>query len=80
VRVVGKHCDAGDVIVRYAYLPGDIRPGDLIAVPGTGAYCRSLASNFNHTPRPPIVAVLDRKARLIVRRETVADLLTLDVG
>jgi diaminopimelate decarboxylase len=80
VRVVGKHCDAGDVIVRYAYLPADTRTGDLIAVPQTGAYCRSLSSNFNHTPRPPVVAVLGGEARLIVRRETVADLLCLDVG
>jgi diaminopimelate decarboxylase len=79
-RVVGKHCDAGDVIVRDAYLPADLRPGDLLAVPATAAYCRSLSNNFNHTPRPPVVAVRDGAARAIVRRETVADILRLDVG
>jgi diaminopimelate decarboxylase len=62
------------------YLPDDIAPGDLVAVPGTGAYCRSMASQYNHTPRPPVVAVRDGEARLLVRRETVEDLLSLDVG
>ena len=80
VRVVGKHCDAGDVVVRDAYLPTDVRPGDLLVLPATGAYCRSLSSNFNSTPRPPVVGVRDGKAREIIRRETVADLLGLDVG
>ncbi|ADD45178.1 diaminopimelate decarboxylase [Stackebrandtia nassauensis] len=79
-RVVGKHCEAGDIIVRDEFLPGDIKPGDLIAVPGTGAYCRSMASNYNHVPRPPVVAVADGTARLIVRGESVDDLLNLDVG
>jgi diaminopimelate decarboxylase len=79
-RVVGKHCESGDIVVRHAWLPADLAPGDLIAVPGTGAYCRSLASNYNHVPRPPVVAVRDGAAREIVRRETVADLLALDVG
>ena len=79
-RVVGKHCESGDIVVRHAWLPADLAPGDLIAVPGTGAYCRSLASNYNHVPRPPVVAVRDGDAREIVRRETVADLLALDVG
>ncbi|MGI8702748.1 MAG: diaminopimelate decarboxylase [Nocardioidaceae bacterium] len=78
-RVVGKHCETGDVLVRDEFLPGDTRPGDLIAVPGTGAYCRSLASNYNHVTRPAVVAVLDGSARVIVRRETVDDLLRLDV-
>lgn len=59
---------------------GALRAGDLIAVPGTGAYCRSLSSQYNHTPRPPVVAVRDGRARLIVRRETVEDILALDVG
>jgi len=79
-RVVGKHCESGDVVVKDEFLPADIRPGDLIAVPGTGAYCRSMASNYNHVPRPPVVAVRDGQARVIVRRETEEDLLALDVG
>jgi diaminopimelate decarboxylase len=79
-RVVGKHCEAGDVIVKDEFLPTDVRPGDLLAVPGTGAYCRSMASNYNHVPRPPVIAVVDGEARVIVRRETEADLLALDVG
>ena len=79
-RVVGKHCEAGDIVVKDEFLPGDIAPGDLIAVPGTGAYCRSMASNYNHALRPPVVAVRDGVARVIVRRETEADLLATDVG
>ncbi|GAB3962915.1 diaminopimelate decarboxylase [Plantactinospora veratri] len=79
-RVVGKHCEAGDVVVKDEFLPADVQPGDLLAVPGTGAYCRSMASNYNHVPRPPVVAVRDGRARLIVRRETEDDLLALDVG
>ena len=79
-RVVGKHCEAGDVVVKDEFLPDDIQPGDLLAVPATGAYCRSMASNYNHVPRPPVVAVKDGAARLIVRRETEDDLLALDVG
>ncbi|GAB2600783.1 diaminopimelate decarboxylase [Streptomyces capparidis] len=79
-RVVGKHCESGDIVVRDAFLPGDLAPGDLIAVPATGAYCRSMASNYNHVPRPPVVAVRDGRARVIVRRETEEDLLRLDVG
>ena len=79
-RVVGKHCEAGDVVVKDEFLPADVQPGDLLAVPGTGAYCRSMASNYNHVPRPPVVAVRDGQARVIVRRETEEDLLALDVG
>jgi diaminopimelate decarboxylase len=79
-RVVGKHCEAGDIVVKDEFLPADVRAGDLLAVPGTGAYCRSMASNYNHVPRPPVVAVADGAARLIVRRETEDDLLRLDVG
>ena len=79
-RLVGKHCESGDIVVMDEYLPDDIAVGDLIAVPGTGAYCRSMASQYNHTPRPPVIAVRDGQARVIVRRETVADLLALDVG
>ncbi|MFE7571151.1 diaminopimelate decarboxylase [Streptomyces sp. NPDC057539] len=79
-RVVGKHCESGDIVVRDAFLPADLAPGDLIAVPATGAYCRSMASNYNHALRPPVVAVKDGEARVIVRRETEEDLLRLDVG
>lgn len=79
-RVVGKHCESGDVVVKDEFLPADVRPGDLLAVPGTGAYCRSMASNYNHVPRPPVVAVRDGQSRVIVRRETEDDLLALDVG
>ncbi|MFI1394940.1 diaminopimelate decarboxylase [Streptomyces sp. NPDC020681] len=80
VRVVGKHCESGDIVVKDAFLPADLAPGDLIAVPATGAYCRSMASNYNHALRPPVVAVKDGAARVIVRRETEEDLLRLDVG
>ncbi|WP_327304525.1 diaminopimelate decarboxylase [Streptomyces sp. NBC_01298] len=80
VRVVGKHCESGDIVVKDAFLPADIAPGDLLAVPATGAYCRSMASNYNHVLRPPVVAVRDGGARVIVRRETEEDLLRLDVG
>ncbi|MGW0959003.1 diaminopimelate decarboxylase [Streptomyces gelaticus] len=79
-RVVGKHCESGDIVVKDAFLPSDLAPGDLIAVPATGAYCRSMASNYNHALRPPVVAVRDGQARVIVRRETEEDLLRLDVG
>ncbi|GAB3069821.1 diaminopimelate decarboxylase [Phycicoccus sp. Root101] len=79
-RVVGRHCESGDIVVMDEYLPDDITAGDLVAVPGTGAYCRSMASQYNHTPRPPVVAVRDGRARVLVRRETVEDLLALDVG
>ena len=78
-RLVGKHCETGDIIIRDIQLPSDIAPGDLIATPATGAYGRSMASNYNHVPRPPVVAVKDGKARVIVRRENEADLLALDV-
>jgi diaminopimelate decarboxylase len=79
-RVVGKHCEAGDIVVKDEFLPADLRPGDLLAVPGTGAYCRSMASNYNHVPRPPVIAVADGRARVVLRRETEDDLLALDVG
>jgi diaminopimelate decarboxylase len=79
-RVVGRHCESGDIVVRHAYLPSDLAPGDLLAVPATGAYCRSLASNYNHVLRPAVVAVSDGEARVIVRRERMDDLLSLDVG
>ena len=78
-RVVGKHCETGDVVIRDISLPSDIAPGDLLATPATGAYGRSMASNYNHVPRPPVVAIKNGKARVIVRRENEADLLALDV-
>ncbi len=79
-RVVGKHCESGDIVVRDEYLPADVRAGDLIAVPGTGAYCRSMASTYNHVPRAAVVAVRSGEARVILRRETEDDLLALDEG
>jgi diaminopimelate decarboxylase len=80
-RVVGRHCESGDIVVRHAYLPSDLATGDLLAVPATGAYCRSLASNYNHVPRPAVVAVSQGAGpAVIVRRETMDDLLSLDVG
>jgi diaminopimelate decarboxylase len=79
-RVVGKHCEAGDIVVKDEFLPGDLVPGDLLAVPGTGAYCRSLASNYNHALRPPVVAVRDGATQVLLRRETEDDLLATDMG
>ena len=79
-RVVGKHCESGDVVVRDAWLPADLAPGDLLAVAATGAYCRSMASNYNHVPRPPVIAVRDGVVRTLVRRESMEDLLRSDMG
>ncbi|MDR3202612.1 MAG: diaminopimelate decarboxylase [Bifidobacteriaceae bacterium] len=77
-RVVGKHCESGDMIVKDEYLPADIAAGDLLAVPVTGAYCRSLSSNYNEALRPPLVAVRDGALRTLVRRETEQDRAALD--
>lgn len=79
-RVVGKHCESGDIVVDHEYLPDDIAVGDLLAVPATGAYCASLSSNYNHVPRPAVVAVRDGVSRVIVRGETLDDLLARDAG
>ena len=79
-RVVGKHCESGDIVVDHEYLPGDIAPGDLLAVAATGAYCAPLSSNYNHVARPPIVAVRDGAAHVIVRGESMSDLLARDAG
>jgi diaminopimelate decarboxylase len=79
-RVVGKHCEAGDIVVKDEFLPGDLAPGDLLAVPGTGAYCWSMASNYNHLLRPPVVAVREGALRVLVRRETEDDLMATDMG
>lgn len=78
-RVVGKHCESGDVVVRDCWLPENLGPGDLIAVAATGAYCYAMASSYNRLPRPAVVAVRDGAARLLLRRETVDDLLRLEV-
>jgi diaminopimelate decarboxylase len=79
VTVVGKHCESGDIVVRDAHVPADLAVGDLLATPVTGAYGHSMASNYNKVPRPPVVFAKDGKARLVVRRETLDDLLRLDV-
>jgi diaminopimelate decarboxylase len=78
-RIVGKHCESGDVVVRDCWLPEDIAPGDLLAVAATGAYCYVMASNYNRLPKPAVVAVRDGQARLLLRRETEDDLLRLEV-
>jgi diaminopimelate decarboxylase len=78
-RVVGKHCESGDIVVRDTWVNDDIRPGDLLAVAATGAYCYSMSSRYNLIGRPAVVAVRDGQARLILRRETVDDLLSLEV-
>lgn len=78
-RIVGKHCESGDIIVRDTWVSEDLAPGDLIAVAATGAYCYSMSSRYNMLRRPAVVAVKDGSARLILRRETVEDLLSLEV-
>ena len=78
-RIVGKHCETGDIVVRDAWVPGDLQPGDLLGVAATGAYCYSLSSRYNMIGRPAVVAVRAGRARLILRRETVDDLLSLEV-
>ena len=80
VTVVGRHCEAGDVLAARVLLPGDVRPGDVLAVPGTGAYTHSMASNYNLVGRPPVVAVHDGAMRVLIRRETTRDLLSRDIG
>jgi diaminopimelate decarboxylase len=79
VTVVGKHCESGDRLVHDARVPADLRVGDVLATPVTGAYGHSMGSNYNKVPRPPVVFVRDGDARLVVRRETEDDLLRLDV-
>ena len=77
-RVVGKHCESGDIVVRDAWLPSDLGPGDLLAVAGTGAYCRSMASNYNMLPRPAVVGAYRGDTEVVLRRERLEDLLRLD--
>jgi diaminopimelate decarboxylase len=79
-RVVGKHCESGDIVVRDCWLPADLAPGDLLAVAATGAYCYSMASSYNRLPRPAVVAVRDGEARALLRRETIEDQLRLEVS
>jgi diaminopimelate decarboxylase len=79
-RVVGKHCESGDIVVRDCWLPADVRPGDLLAVAATGAYCHAMASNYNKVPRPPVIAVTDGRSAVVVRRESLRQLLATDAG
>jgi diaminopimelate decarboxylase len=79
-RVVGKHCESGDIVVRDCWLPDTLAPGDLLALAATGAYCYSMASNYNRQPRPAVVAVRNGSARLLLRRETIDDMLHLEVS
>jgi diaminopimelate decarboxylase len=78
-HLAGKHCESGDVIVRDLMLANPA-PGDIVATPATGAYGYSLANNYNGVPRPPVVFCRDGAARVVVRRETYADLMSRDVG
>lgn len=77
-RVVGKHCESGDIVIRDAWLPADIAPGDLLAVAATGAYCRAMASNYNYLPRPGVVSVRGGSSDVVLQRETVDDMTRLD--
>jgi diaminopimelate decarboxylase len=78
-RIVGKHCESGDILISEIDMPKDVKAGDLLAIPATGAYGRSMASNYNHMPRPSVIAVINGSAREILRRENEDDLLNLDV-
>ncbi|AYJ50657.1 diaminopimelate decarboxylase [Rhodococcus sp. P1Y] len=78
-RIVGKHCESGDIVIKNTWMPADVGPGDLLAVAATGAYCYSMSSRYNLLTRPAVVAVKDGKSRLVLRRETLEDLLSLEV-
>jgi diaminopimelate decarboxylase len=78
-RVVGKHCESGDIVVDDARLPSDLAVGDVLATPVTGAYGFAMSSNYNQVLRPPVVLVSEGRTRVVVRRETVADLLAREV-
>jgi diaminopimelate decarboxylase len=80
VTIVGRHCESGDELIRDVELPSDLHPGDVLAVAGTGAYHHSMASTYNAVGRPPVIAVRDGRPRELVRRETIADLLSRDRG
>jgi diaminopimelate decarboxylase len=79
IRLVGKHCESGDVLIKEAWVPDDLKVGDVLAVPVTGAYGYSMANNYNRIPKPAVVFVADGKSRVVVRRETYEDLVNLDV-
>jgi diaminopimelate decarboxylase len=79
-RVVGKHCESGDILVQDVDLPSDIQRGDLLATPATGAYGRVMANNYNAALRSAVVSVKGGKARLLIRRDTIEDLLAWDVA
>lgn len=79
-RIVGKHCESGDVLVRDADLPADTSVGDVVVTPVTGAYGHSMGSNYNKVLRPPVVFVADGRSRVVVERETYRDLVTRDIG
>jgi diaminopimelate decarboxylase len=80
VRIVGKHCESGDVLLANGFVPDDLAVGDVLATPVTGAYGHSMASTYNKVPRPPVVFVAGGLPRLVVRRESFDDLLTQDLG
>lgn len=80
VRIVGKHCESGDIVVKNDYLPSDLAVNDLVAVPATGAYCFSLSSNYNFLTRPAVVAAKSGSSQVLVRAETEQDLLSRDAG
>ncbi len=80
VRVVGKHCESGDIVVSDDYLPGDVTPGDVLMVAQTGAYCHSLSSNYNAVGRPAVVSLQGGEARVSLKAETIEDVLSRDVG
>jgi diaminopimelate decarboxylase len=80
VRVVGKHCESGDFLIKDAWLPDDVKIGDILAIPVTGAYHHSLSSNYNKLTKPAVVFVNEGTSRVVVRRETYEDLLRFDVG
>ncbi|MCH5644358.1 diaminopimelate decarboxylase [Gordonia sp. ABSL49_1] len=79
-RVVGKHCESGDIVIKDCWLPDDLAPGDLIAVAATGAYCYSMSSRYNMTMRPPVVAIANGADRLLLRRENIDDFFSLEVS
>ena len=79
IRMVGKHCESGDVLINEAMVPAGLQVGDLLATPVTGAYGHSMGSNYNKVTRPPVVFVRNGEARLVVRRETYEDLIRLDM-
>lgn len=80
-RVVGKHCESGDIVVRYCYLPADLHTGDVLAVPATGAYCYVLGSNYNYLTRPPVISTATgQQVQVLIRRQTEEEMLALDAG